>query len=121
MYLEKGGKVEISFINWRAKAAGGLACSPMPTYPIYPVWLLGALVATRGQQITPDSSSRSSNLASQKQSKANHFRLPARCKPPVSVQKLKEEYNLPLIRGEVSASPYLEKLNLIQHAPEAAS
>ena len=50
MYLEKGGKVEISFINWRAKAAGGLACSPMPTYPIYPVWLLGALVATRGQQ-----------------------------------------------------------------------
>lgn len=81
----------------------------------------GLELATRGQQITPDSSSRSSNLASQKQSKANHFRLPARCKSPVSVQKLKEEYNLPLIRGEVSASPYLEKLNLIQHAPEAAS
>ena len=27
-----------------------LPALPMPTYPIYPVWLLGALVATGGQQ-----------------------------------------------------------------------
>ena len=36
MYLEKGGKVEISFINWRAKAVGGLACSPNTYLPHLP-------------------------------------------------------------------------------------
>ena len=41
MYLGKGGKVQISFINWRAKDAGGLACSPDAYLPHLPSMAAG--------------------------------------------------------------------------------